>query len=271
MFLKMESVSNYTPLDDELLLPDEPVNAASTGGFFDDKRMLFFTIGAFALVSVLVIAITLLMRIRDNAAQTEASSGDMTKVSAELDANGSLDVLGKPSNTPTTSLTRPPSKTPTITKTPTLTPKVTSTLTLTPTQTPTNTPIPTLLPTATYTPTPTASPTSTPTITPTPTNAPPGPPTGLTLTPGTGDMGLVWTAPVFTGGTAITDYVIEYKLSSDPDSAWIIYNDGVGTSTSVTVAPSPALTGGISYDFKVAAVNAVGQGLFSSKAIGTPN
>jgi hypothetical protein len=39
----------------------------------------------------------------------------------------------------------------------------------------------------------------------------PGAPTGVTATPGAGQVGLSWTAPASDGGSAITDYVIQYR------------------------------------------------------------
>ena len=85
----------------------------------------------------------------------------------------------------------------------------------------------------------------------------PGTPTGLTATPGSHQISLSWTAPASDGGSAITDYVIEYERTSDNDTGWTVFNDGVSTATSTIVT---GLTNNVSYDFRVSAKNAVGQG-----------
>lgn len=66
---------------------------------------------------------------------------------------------------------------------------------------------------------------------------------------------LTWTAPSSNGGSAITDYIVEYKLSDE--SAWTEFADGVQTSTGATVT---GLLAGSTYDFQVTAENVVGTG-----------
>ena len=110
----------------------------------------------------------------------------------------------------------------------------------------------------------TATPSTTP-PTPTPTPTIPGPPTGLTTSIGNALVVLNWTAPSSDGGSAITDYIVEYKLSTD--SNWSVFNDGVSTSTTATVT---GLNNGVSYDFRVTAVNSVGAGTPPSLVNGTP-
>jgi hypothetical protein len=92
----------------------------------------------------------------------------------------------------------------------------------------------------------------------------PGAPTGVTATAGNGQVSLSWLAPVDNGGSAITDYVIEYKLSSDV--GWLVFADGTSTTLSTVVT---GLANGSSYDFRVSAVNAVGQSVINSTG-GTP-
>lgn len=94
----------------------------------------------------------------------------------------------------------------------------------------------------------------------------PGAPTGLTADPGSTQIGLVWTAPASTGGSAITDYLVEYKLSSEP-TTWSTFADGTSTSTSTTVT---GLTNSLSYDFRVSAINAIGTGTASGTTSATP-
>ncbi|NBX75308.1 MAG: fibronectin type III domain-containing protein, partial [Proteobacteria bacterium] len=87
----------------------------------------------------------------------------------------------------------------------------------------------------------------------------PGAPTGATGTPGNTQVSLSWTAPSSNGGSAITDYVIQY--SSNSGTSWSTFSDGTSTSTSATVT---GLTNGTAYIFQVAAVNAAGTGSYST-------
>lgn len=89
--------------------------------------------------------------------------------------------------------------------------------------------------------------------------------TGLTATAGNTTVSLSWTAPYF-NGAAITDYLIEYKLSSEP-TVWTTFSDGVSSGTSATVT---GLTNGSSYDFRVSAINSVGTGTASATSTTTP-
>jgi len=81
---------------------------------------------------------------------------------------------------------------------------------------------------------------------------------------------LSWGAPVSNGGSVIIDYVIKYKLTSEP-TTWTTFVDGVSTVTGVNVT---GLTDGLSYDFKISASNINGEGTTSSvitKAVASPN
>ncbi len=82
----------------------------------------------------------------------------------------------------------------------------------------------------------------------------PDSPTNLEATGGNTVVNLTWTAPESDGGSAVTDYVIEYKLSSEP-TTWSTFSDGASSETETTVT---GLTNGLSYDFRVSAVNAAG-------------
>jgi len=86
----------------------------------------------------------------------------------------------------------------------------------------------------------------------------PGVPTGLTATAVAGKVNLAWTAPAATGGAAISDYVIQYSGTSG--ATWTTFADATSASTSATVT---GLSKGLSYVFRVAAVNAAGRGAFS--------
>lgn len=76
---------------------------------------------------------------------------------------------------------------------------------------------------------------------------------------------LSWSPPSSDGGSAITDYIIEYKLTSS--GVWSTFADGVTTDASTTVT---GLTNDIGYDFRVSAVNVIGQGSNSTEVSATP-
>jgi titin len=69
---------------------------------------------------------------------------------------------------------------------------------------------------------------------------------------------VTWNAAV-ANGRAVSDYVIQF--SSNSGASWSTFADGTSTSTSVTVS---GLANGISYVFRVAAVNSAGVGLYST-------
>jgi len=92
----------------------------------------------------------------------------------------------------------------------------------------------------------------------------PSPITDLSAAPGDAKVTLSWSAP-FNGGSPITDYIIEYKQTANPTYA--VFTDGTSTSTTAMVT---GLVNGISYDFKVKAVNSVGQAPDSNVATTTP-
>lgn len=100
--------------------------------------------------------------------------------------------------------------------------------------------------------------TSTPMTTPSQPSAP-------TVTRGNGQLSVSWTAPS-NGGSSITDYIVEVKVSTD--SSWTTLNDGVGTGTSTTIT---SLTNGTAYNVRISAVNSVGTSTASSAGTGTPS
>ena len=84
---------------------------------------------------------------------------------------------------------------------------------------------------------------------------PPTAPQSLTATPGaSGQVALAWLAPTSTGGSAITDYIIQ--RSPNGTTGWVTINDGVNTATAYTVT---GLTNGTRYYFRVLAKNAAGD------------
>lgn len=86
----------------------------------------------------------------------------------------------------------------------------------------------------------------------------PSTPGAPTPTRGDTSVSLSWTAPS-NGGSAITDYLIQY--SSDSGSSWTTFADGTSATTSATVT---GLTNGTSYVFRIAAVNVAGTSSYSS-------
>jgi hypothetical protein len=67
---------------------------------------------------------------------------------------------------------------------------------------------------------------------------------------------LTWLAPSATGGATVSDYVVEYREATS--STWITVNDGVSAVTNATVS---ALESGTTYEFRIAALNAVHTGM----------
>jgi len=85
-------------------------------------------------------------------------------------------------------------------------------------------------------------------------------PTGPTATAENAQVTLSWTAPTGVISQApITDYIVQY--SSNSGSTWTTFTDAVSTATSAVVT---GLTNGTSYVFRVAAVNGVGTGAYST-------
>jgi serine/threonine-protein kinase len=81
---------------------------------------------------------------------------------------------------------------------------------------------------------------------------------------GPGSLTLAWTAPASNGGSAITDYAIEYRTS--PSGTWTTFADGTSTATTATIT---GLAGATAYDVRVSAVNAAGTGTASATATAT--
>ena len=90
----------------------------------------------------------------------------------------------------------------------------------------------------------------------------PGAPTGLTATPGNAQVSLSWTAPSSTGGSPLTNYLVDYQLTST--STWTQFGLPTSTSTTATVT---GLTNGSAYNFEVYAVNAIGTSASSSNIV----
>lgn len=94
--------------------------------------------------------------------------------------------------------------------------------------------------------------------------AAPSAPRNLQLTTGDGQLTATWLAPVSAGSSALSDYVLSYKLSGSPN--WTPFADGVSTATTAVVT---GLANGSTYDISVAAKNSSDTGA-SATAQGTP-
>jgi predicted phage tail protein len=91
----------------------------------------------------------------------------------------------------------------------------------------------------------------------------PSAPTKLRAVAGTGRVSLAWNAPTLTGGSRITDYVIQIATGQ----RWSTVRDRVSTARTRLIS---RLINGTAYRFRVAARNAVGQGPRSSIVRATP-
>ena len=102
----------------------------------------------------------------------------------------------------------------------------------------------------------------------------PGTPTAVVGIRGSGQVQLSWSSPESNGGSAVTDYTIQY--SSTSGSSWQTFTHAASAATTATVT---RLTNGTRYVFRVASVNAVGTGSYSANSSaatpattpGTPN
>lgn len=90
-------------------------------------------------------------------------------------------------------------------------------------------------------------------------------PVNLAVTVDDLSVDLSWATPLSDGGSTIIDYVIEYKLTSS--GVWSVFSDGVSINTFTSVT---GLSNDNAYDFRVYAVNAIGQGAASSEVHATP-
>ena len=88
----------------------------------------------------------------------------------------------------------------------------------------------------------------------------PGAPTAVSGVAGDTSVALSWTPPSAVGESAISDYVVQYALATDPTN-WATFADGVSTATTATVT---GLTDGTPYVFQVLAVNTAGAGAASA-------
>nr|MDO8112337.1 PQQ-binding-like beta-propeller repeat protein [Candidatus Sigynarchaeota archaeon] len=88
-------------------------------------------------------------------------------------------------------------------------------------------------------------------------------PRGIMATTGAEMVNLTWSPPVANGGSAITGYRIYQSIALGNETL-------IATIGNVTTYASTGLTNGITYYFKVAAVNAAGTGNNSTETNATP-
>jgi len=84
-------------------------------------------------------------------------------------------------------------------------------------------------------------------------------PTVVSATAGNARATLSWTTPTVLSQTPITDYAVQY--SSNSGLSWVAFARPVSTGTSATVT---GLINGTSYTFRVASVNGIGTGSYST-------
>ncbi len=92
----------------------------------------------------------------------------------------------------------------------------------------------------------------------------PSSPTAVVATSGNAQLAVTWVAPANTGGSPITDYVVQYWKAGATN--WATFVHPVSTATSCTVT---GLTNDTSYVFKVFAKNAAGNSLGSANSAPT--
>jgi len=84
-------------------------------------------------------------------------------------------------------------------------------------------------------------------------------PTSLAATGGNAQVSLTWTAPSYNGGSAITDYSVQF--SSNSGSTWTTFSRTASTTASQVVT---GLTNGTAYVFRVAGMNSNGTGTYTA-------
>jgi len=84
-------------------------------------------------------------------------------------------------------------------------------------------------------------------------------PTSVTATAGNAQAVVSWTAPTVLAQTPITDYIVQFSTNSG--SNWTTFSDAVSTATSATIT---GLTNEVAHVFRVAGINGIGTGAYST-------
>ena len=90
-------------------------------------------------------------------------------------------------------------------------------------------------------------------------------PRTLVCTPNARSMSLTWVAPVNANASAVTDYIVQYRLQGS--GTWVNFRDGASTARKATVT---GIIKGRVYEFRIAAKNKAGTGTWSEIGVGTP-
>ena len=94
----------------------------------------------------------------------------------------------------------------------------------------------------------------------------PDAPAGPTLTARQGQIAVSWTAPG-DGGSVVTSYIVQWRATG---GTWVTTASGQASVTAGTAYTITGLTGGTTYEVRVAAVNEFGTSDWSTTASATP-
>ena len=97
----------------------------------------------------------------------------------------------------------------------------------------------------------------------------PGAPTALTASAGNAQAALSWVAPASNGGVAISSYRV-YRGTS-PGTETLLTAGGCSGLGAVLSCTDTGLTNGLTYYYKVSAVNSIGEGAQSNETSATPS
>lgn len=84
-------------------------------------------------------------------------------------------------------------------------------------------------------------------------------------TVGDGRATLTWSVPTSDGGSAITDYVVEF--STDGGTTWVVFDEGISVEVGADVT---GLANGVTHSFRLATVTAIGTSPWSSMSSAVP-
>ena len=95
----------------------------------------------------------------------------------------------------------------------------------------------------------------------------PSAPRDLSATPGNGEVSLSWNVPDDDGGSSIIGYQIASKTGN---SDFTTFKEILGSSAETQTYTAMGLTNGVTYTFKILAINSVGDGAESNKVFIAP-